>query len=182
MPTRSPKPAKLWPTESTWWPSGFGMVTSRYGEELGRSIGLHDRAIRYLMPLPEVVRLVDFVIVIRSHFALSTDALTPANRLGYKPAGRAIMPRTTSGARGVSRGILSFCLEIHDEASRVSCPGERCDIGTRVARRSVKTRRTLRVATGVGLPFTAGGNIGKGSAGFRVARSLSGRRTRRSPR
>jgi len=35
------------------------------------------------MPLPKVVRLVDYVIVSRSHFALSTGALTPVNRLGY---------------------------------------------------------------------------------------------------
>ena len=129
--------------ESTWWCSGFGVIPSQCGSMLRRSIGLHDRAIRYLMPLPEVVRLVDFVIVIRSHFALSTDALTPANRLGYKPAGRAIMPGWPSGARGVSRGILCFCFEIQDEASRVSCPGERCDIGTEVAWRSVKPGLTL---------------------------------------
>jgi hypothetical protein len=43
------------------------------------------------MPLPKVVRLVDYVIVSRSHFALSTGALTPVNKLGYNPLD-AIMP------------------------------------------------------------------------------------------
>ena len=50
---------------------------------LGRSIGLRDRAIRYFLPLPKVVRLVDYVIVSRSQFVLSTGVLTPVNWLGY---------------------------------------------------------------------------------------------------
>ena len=41
--------------------------------------------------MPKVVGLVDYVIVSRSHLALSTGALTPVNKLGYNPPD-AIMP------------------------------------------------------------------------------------------
>jgi hypothetical protein len=69
------------------------------------------------MPLPKVVRLVDYVIVSRSHFALSTGALTPVNKLGYNPLD-AIMPGPSTDARGVGRKIVPFAMGWPDPDKR----------------------------------------------------------------
>ena len=69
------------------------------------------------MPLPKVVRLVDYVIVSRSPFALSTGALTPVNRLGYNPLD-AIGGLTSTDARGVGRKIVPFAMGWPDPDKR----------------------------------------------------------------
>jgi hypothetical protein len=67
--------------------------------------------------VPKVVRLVDYVIVSRSHFALSAGALTPVNKLGYNLLD-AIKPALSTDARGVRRKIVPLAMGWPDPDKR----------------------------------------------------------------
>ena len=86
------------------------------------------------MPLPKVVRLVDYVIVSRSHFALSTGALTPVNRLGYNRLDTIMPGLLASDARGVGRKIVPFAMGWPDP----------CPVRVKVAMSGLRLRGILR--------------------------------------